>query len=73
MPFGHIEDELLHFQTRNGIERTERLIQQEQGGFPRKSPGKGDALRHAAGELVCVEMTRIVKADIIQRGIHFFS
>ena len=49
-----------------GIERAERLVHQQHVGAGGQRPGDGDALAHAAGDLVRIGVGEIVQADQVQ-------
>jgi hypothetical protein len=56
-----------------GIERAERLIEQQHVGIDGKRPSQRDALALAAGELRGVAIGGPVELDLLQQGPHFLA
>ena len=50
----HVQDEVVHDFARLRVERAEGLVHQQDFGPPHQRAGDGDALLHAAGQLVGV-------------------
>src|SRR5712672_2959977 len=61
---------VLEVRPRQGVERPERLIEQEDLGLDRHRAGDTDALLHAAGELVRVLVLGVPELDQLERPVH---
>ena len=53
-----------------GVERGERLVHQEDLGLVDDQPGEGDALAHAAGELVGIAVLGALEVDELDDPRH---
>ena len=54
---------LLHGDLRHGVERAERLVEQQDLGLHRQRAGDADALRHAARKLARIGVGEVAEAD----------
>ncbi|MCY1238058.1 hypothetical protein D9M72_507760 [compost metagenome] len=54
---------LLHADLCHGVERAERLVEQQDFGLDRQRTSNADALRHAAGELPGIGAFKLLQAD----------
>jgi hypothetical protein len=64
-----MQQQLLHLQAGLGIERTERLVHQEELGLHQQAARDTDALLHAAGELVGIVVLEAVETDQVDRAL----
>src|SRR5262245_28489299 len=54
---------IIEFHASEGIEETERLIEQQDFGLEGKSPGNTDALTHTGGQLIGVTVSHLRQAN----------
>ena len=59
----NVEKEVLHFETRECIERTERLVEQQDTGISGECPGEGCPLCHSPGDLAWAVPGKVGQAD----------
>jgi len=59
-------EKILHLQASEGIECREWFVQQKHLRMPDQRPGKGNTLRHAAGELMRIATGEIGETDALQ-------
>ena len=64
---------VLHPHARERVERAERLVEQQHLGVVHQRPGQGDALGHAAGELVRVGVGERLEADEAEELVHLVA
>ena len=53
--------------TGHGVERAERLVHEQQVAALRERPGEGDALAHAAGELVRAPVAELAEVHEVEQ------
>jgi hypothetical protein len=63
----HLHQHQVHLVARDGIQRAERLVHQQQVGLVDQGATDGDALAHAAGELARLVMVEAAEADLVEQ------
>ena len=64
---------ILHFHPREGVQRAQRLVQQQNPRMIDQCPRQGDALGHAAGKMMRIGVGKPFKADEAHEFIHFVT
>ena len=66
----HAEQLVLHVHSREGVERAERLVEQEYGRVVYHRAYQRDALRHAARELVRIRGAELLEPRHLDEPVH---